>query len=158
MTLQHIILAATGVAILSSAGPATAGERINVAGTMACVNDKWDETEPNKGHKLVTYAGRCVVVPDDRAAQKYVEDCAGNYEFMPDGSWKSRGTCTVNFKGSDDKVFLDWEEGSQLKDYVYTFTGGTGKFDGSKGGGTYKTEELTSTLYGGRKDGQLELR
>ncbi len=43
-----------------SAGMAAAGESVNVAGTMACVNDKWDEKEPAKGHKLADYAGRCV--------------------------------------------------------------------------------------------------
>jgi hypothetical protein len=29
------------------------------------VNDKWDEREPDKGHKLVDYAGRCLNIPDD---------------------------------------------------------------------------------------------
>ena len=55
---------------------------------MACVIDKWDEKEPDKGHKLVDYAGRCVNIPDDPAAPKITEDCVGNYEYMPDGSWK----------------------------------------------------------------------
>lgn len=135
---------------------ASAGQAINVAGTMACVNDKWDESEPEKGRKVVDYAGRCVVIPDAADAQKYVEDCVGNYQYMPDGSWKSSGTCTAAFKGGD-KVFLTWEEGSQLKEYLYRYTGGTGKYEGAKGGGTYKTEELTTTLYGGRKAGKLEL-
>ena len=30
---------------------------------MACVNDKWDEKEPEKGHKLVDDASRCVAHP-----------------------------------------------------------------------------------------------
>jgi hypothetical protein len=40
---------------------------------------------------------------------------------------------------------------------LYEFTGGTGKYEGAKGGGAYKVDELTSTLYGGRKKGKLEL-
>ena len=34
-------------------------------GAVARVNDKWDEREPDKGHKLVDYAGRCLNIPDD---------------------------------------------------------------------------------------------
>ncbi|MDQ8700751.1 hypothetical protein [Hyphomicrobium sp. LHD-15] len=137
-------------------GMANAGQTIDVAATMACVNDKWNETEPEKGHKLAEYAGRCVVIPNDSNAKNYVEDCAGNYEYMPDGSWKGAGTCSVDLKAGDT-ISLTWEEGSHLQDYKYEYTGGTGKYKGAKGGGTYKTNELTTTLYGGRKKGNLEL-
>ena len=41
-----------------------------------------------KDHKLVDYAGRCVIIPGDAAEPKSTEDCVGNYEFMPDESWK----------------------------------------------------------------------
>ena len=58
------------------------------------MNDKWDEKEVEKGHKLVDYAGRCVNVPNDPAAPKVAEDCVGKYEYMPDGSYKGSGTCT----------------------------------------------------------------
>lgn len=137
-------------------GMATAGQTIDVAATMACVNEKWNETEPEKGHKLVEYAGRCVVIPNDTKAKNYVEDCTGNYEYMPDGSWKGGGTCSVDLKAGDT-ISLTWEEGSHLNEYKYEYTGGTGKYKGAKGGGTYKTDELTTTLYGGRKKGNLEL-
>ena len=29
---------------------------INDTGALACINDKWDEKEVDKGHKLVDYA------------------------------------------------------------------------------------------------------
>lgn len=157
MTFKQLTVAVPAAMLVLGTGVANAGQAINVAGTMACVNDKWDEREPEKGHKLAEYAGRCVVIPDDPTAQKYVEDCAGNYEFMPDGSWKGGGTCTAGFKGSADTISLTWEEGSHLKEYRYENTGGTGKYKDAKGGGTYKTDELTTTLYGGRKKGKLEL-
>ena len=116
--------------------PIRAARAIAEAGTLACVNDKWDETEPAKGHKLVDYGGRCVGVPDDPAAPKYTEDCTGKYEYMPDGSWKGAGTCTWTFKDGD-KVYDTFEEGSHLKESVYKITGGTGKYQGASGGGTY---------------------
>jgi hypothetical protein len=156
MILKYLTVVVPVSLLVLGSGVAGAGQAIDVAGAMACVNDKWNESEPGKGHKLAEYAGRCVVIPDDATAQKYVEDCAGNYEYLPDGSWKGGGTCSVAFKAGDS-VSLTWEEGSHLKEYPFTYTGGTGKYAGAKGGGTYKTEELTTTLYGGRKKGSMEL-
>jgi hypothetical protein len=72
----------------------------------------------------------------------------GKYEYMPDNSWKATGTCTDTYKGGDTK-FEAWEEGSHLKDYTYKITGGTGKYQGASGGGTYIYENLTDTLAGG---------
>jgi hypothetical protein len=52
---------------------------------------------------------------------------------------------------------MTWEEGSHLKEYTYKNTGGTGKYEGTGGGGTYKLEELTDTLLGGKYKGTIEL-
>ncbi len=54
------------------------------SGTMACVADKWNETEKEKGHKLVESSVRCVLIPDNPAAPKVTEVCPGNYEYLPD--------------------------------------------------------------------------
>jgi hypothetical protein len=35
--------------------------------------------------------------------------------------------------------------------------GGTGKFEGASGGGTYTLEELTKTLLGGKYKGSIEM-
>src|SRR6476646_9658734 len=50
----------TAAFLILGSGAAKAGQTINDVGAMACVNDKWDVKEPEKGHKLVDYAGRCV--------------------------------------------------------------------------------------------------
>jgi hypothetical protein len=50
-----------------------------------------------------------------------------------------------------------WEEGSHLKEYSYKYSGGTGKYEGAKGEGTYTTENLTDTLAGGKYKGTIEL-
>ena len=47
--------------------------------------------------------------------------------------------------------------GSQLKEYIFKFTGGTGKFEGASGGGAYFYESLTDTLAGGAYKGKLVL-
>jgi len=156
MNLKHVFVASTAAFLILGSGAAKAGQTINDAGAIACVNDKWDVKEPEKGHKLVDYAGRCVNIPDDAAAPKYTGDCVGKYEYMPDKSWKGSGTCTYTFKGGD-KLSDSWEEGSHLKEYTYKYTGGTGKYEGASGGGTYMYENITDTLAGGTYRGQLVL-
>src|SRR6476659_1162270 len=135
MNLKHLFVAVPAALLVFSSGAANAGDTINEAGAIACINDKWDEKEVEKDHKLVDYAGRCIDIPNDPAAAKYVEDCAGKYEYMPDKSWKGAGTCTDNLTGGD-KMYETWEEGSHLKEYTYKYNGGTGKYEGTSGGGT----------------------
>ena len=120
------------------------------------MTDKWDEKEVEKGHKLVDAVQRCILIPNDPAEPKFAEDCVGKYEYMPDESWKGSGTCTDNYKGGDTKTET-WEEGSHLKEYTYKITGGTGKYQGASGSGTYIYENLTDTLSGGTYKGQMIL-
>jgi len=87
--------------VLGTGTVAKAEQTIDEAGVIVCINDKWDEKEVEKGHKLVDYAGRCVDVPDDSTQEKYTEDCTGKYEYMPDGSWTGSGSCKITFKGGD---------------------------------------------------------
>jgi hypothetical protein len=156
MNMKHLLLAVPA-ALLMLGGAANAGQTINKVGALACVIDKWNEKEVDKGHKLVDYAGRCVNIPDQPAATPLAtNDCIGNYEYMPDGSWKGAGTCDVTFKG-EDKLRETWEEGSHLKESIFKITGGTGKYAGASGGGTYAYESLTDTLSGGRYDGKIIL-
>jgi hypothetical protein len=157
MNPKQLFVAVPAAILVLGSGAANAGGTINEAGAIACVNDKWKESEPDKGHKLVDLAQRCVLIPDDAAAPKATEECVGNYEYMPDQSWKGTGTCTNIYKGGD-KASLAWEEGSHLKEYTYKYTGGTGKYQGASGGGTYMYESLTDTLFGGRYKGKLELQ
>jgi hypothetical protein len=156
VNLKQLFLTVSAVLFILEDGVVHAGEPINDSGAMACVTDKWDEKEPEKGHKLVDSAMRCVLIPDDPAEKAITQDCMGKYEYMPDGSWKGTGTCTDNYPGGD-KISLTWEEGSHLKEYTYTKTSGTGKYQGVKGGGTYMYESLTDTLSGGRYKGHLVL-
>lgn len=154
--VKRLRVAAPAIVLALGCSVANAGNTIEEAGVLVCVSDKWDEKEPEKGHKLVDYAGRCVKVPDDSAAAKVTEECAGQYEYMPDESWRASGTCTATFKGGHT-ITIAWEEGSQLTENTYKATGGTGKFKGVGGGGTYKYDQLTDTLFGGRYNSKWEL-
>ena len=154
MTLKYPCVAIP--AVLLALTTANAGETVDQAGTIVCVNDKWDEKEVEKGHKLVDWAGRCVTVPDDAAVPKATAECVGKYEYMPDKSWKGTGTCTYTYKGGDT-LNDTWQEGSDLKEYTYQNTGGTGKYEGASGGGTYFYESLSDTITGGTYKGQMIL-
>ena len=156
MTSQHLAVAISAVCILGPIDFAAAGSSIEESGALSCVVDKWDEKEKEKGHKLVDYAGRCIAVPHDASTESYFEDCSGKYEYMPDGTWHGDGTCTRSLKGGD-KITDNFQEGSHLKEYTYQTTGGTGKYQGVAGSGTYTLENLTDTLGAGRFKGTLQL-
>ena len=156
MDLKQLVIVVPAALIIVGNGASTAGETINEEAAFAFVIDKSSESEPEKGHKLSQYVFRCVVIPDDPAMPKYTEECIGNYEYRPDGSWKADGACTDTYK-SGDKVFVTFQEGSHLKEKSYKISGGTGKYEGASGGGTYTDEFLTDTLTGGRTKGKMVL-
>jgi len=156
MKLNQLIIAVPAALLVLSSSVAIA-KTVNEAGALVCVTDKYTEKELEKGHKLADWVGRCVGVPDSSTAALYTEDCVGKYEFKPDQSFKGSGSCTYNFKGSDDHITDTWEEGSHLKANTFKFTGGTGKYKGATGGGTYTGDNLTDTLTGGKYKGKLQL-
>ena len=156
MSAKQIFVAVPAALLILSIGAANAGTIVDEAGAIVCVTEKWDEKKTDKGRKLVDAVQRCVIIPNDPAAPKFAEDCVGKYEYMPDNSWKGSGICTDTYKGGDKK-FDTWEEGSHLKEYTYKITGGTGKYEGASGGGTYFYESLTDTLAGGTYKGTLVL-
>ena len=55
--------------------------------------------------------------------------------------------------------YVTWYEGSHLKEYLYKITGGTGKYEGASGGGTYTSEAFkrTDTLAAGKYNATIEL-
>ena len=110
MTLRYMLVALPLALCALGHGPANAGQTIHEEADLACVVDKWDEKEPEKGHKLVDYASRCVIIPDGDAGYKAAEVCTGNFEYKSDGSWKGTGTCTDTLKGGDT-MFLDLGRG-----------------------------------------------
>jgi hypothetical protein len=63
----HLFFAVPAVLLIFGGGAAKAGQTINEEGPIVCAIDKWDESEPEKGHKLIEYAGRCVCVSNDSA-------------------------------------------------------------------------------------------
>ena len=116
MKLILLIAALPAALIFAGSGTAKAEQTIEEVGALVCVMDKWVEKELDKGHKVVDSSARCVDVPDDESDPKYTQVCPGQYEYMPDETWKAIGTCTDTYKSGDTKTEA-WEEGSALKEY-----------------------------------------
>ena len=123
-------------------------------GALALVVDKWDpKFEAETGNTLVEYAGRGLGVPDDYTEPPAEGSYVGTYTYKPDGSWTGAGSGIETFKGGDTTYYI-WEESSDnLKENTYKYTGGTGKYKGASGGGTYTLYEDVS---GGYKPGTLQ--
>ena len=71
MNLKHLFVAVPATLLVLGNGAANAGQIIDRVGAIACITDKWDEKEPEKGHKLVDSVQRCVLVQNDAAAEGY---------------------------------------------------------------------------------------
>ena len=57
MNLKQLFVAVPTTLLILGSGVANAGQTINDVGAIACVSDKWDVKEPEKGHKLIDFAG-----------------------------------------------------------------------------------------------------
>jgi hypothetical protein len=86
MNLSQLLVAMPAAFLILGSGAAIADQTVDVAGTITCVMDKWNESEPDKGHKLVDAAMRCVIIPNGSVPPKFVQDCVGKYKYMPDKS------------------------------------------------------------------------
>jgi hypothetical protein len=98
-------------------------------GALALVVDKWKVSEPE-----IEYAGRGLGIPDDDTEVPAEGSYVGTYKYK-NGSLTGSGTGTETFKGGDTTNYT-WEEGPT--EGTYKYTGGTGKYKGVSGGGTYK--------------------
>ena len=70
--------------------------------------------------------------------------CTSVGEFKDGKVVRNRGEC-VNTDGDGDRTFLTWQCTTKCPDGELTFTGGTGKYKGIKGRGTYR-ETWTSEV------------
>ena len=127
------------------------------SGKSVYIDDKPWRLE--KGQKLGDYTGRELDISDDGAATKLTGYIEGKYEST-NGSWKGSGTCTYRDQDGDE-LYESWEEEGLENKGTYKTTGGTGKYKGASGSGTYTLDPkgLAEPLSGGtyNYNGKLEL-
>jgi hypothetical protein len=135
-------------ALYCDCGKCSAVEDTMTKGGLALVVDKWDARVEN-GDTLVEYAGRGLGFPEDYAEEGAEGSYVGTYTYKPDGSWTGAGTGIETF--TDGTTYYTWEESSENltagRENTYKYTGGTGKYKGASGDGTYTLYEGVSGGY-----------
>jgi hypothetical protein len=133
---------ATSVLLMYSGDLAWAQQKIEEAGRNVAVRDN-QVSELEEGHIVVLINTKGVIMPDDPSHPFNMApiDCMGIVEELPDGTYKGNGYCT-NTDPEGDKVFSTWSESSAAESQ-YELTGGTGKFEGARGEGTYTVTEVS---------------
>jgi hypothetical protein len=99
--------------------------------------------ELDEGHSVMLTFGQGVEVAADPSMPTHMSaiDCAGMIENFPDKTYKGNGYCTLT-AADGSKLFQRWQEGTDMAEGRYETFGGTGKFEGAKGGGTYTVGEI----------------
>jgi hypothetical protein len=77
MNLKYLFVAVPAALCIAGNWTANAGQTTNEAGAIVCVNDKWDEKEVGKGHKLVDAVQRvssCRMIHRERNLSRTVSE------------------------------------------------------------------------------------
>ena len=145
MGWKFFAVAAALISLLS--GAATAGEKIEESGREAFSTQVWELLELGEGHSVALWRGQGVAYSDNPSSPLHLAtiDCAGTFEFMPDGKTEDSGHCTYTTRDGD-KLFDKWWQSPGMETARYEWIGGTGRWAGAKGGGTYRVTQLSDSL------------
>ena len=140
------------------AGAASAGERLEQSGREAFSTDVWEMLELGEGHAVALWRGHGIAYSDSPESPLHLAtiDCAGAFEFMPDGTQRDRGHCTYTTRDGD-KLFDRWWRSPDMEAARYEWIGGTGRWAGATGGGTYSVTQLDDRLLSVSYSGTLVL-
>lgn len=128
------LFAIFGLIIGSLATPAWSGEE-TASGTVTYAPASLDTVETADGGMVQRSHIMGIVLCDDPSASIHLasQDCFGTTVVSADGTVVGNGYCdAVDAEG--DRWWIWWHNGP--KGNTWGFMGGTGKYDGIKGGGT----------------------
>ncbi len=147
MNPKQLFGIAASALLLLAAGAANAGEKLEGSSQEAFNTTLWDVLELDEGHSLAWWRGEGIAFEDDPSVPMHLmaADCIGTYEFMPDETYKVTGFCTY-IDRDGDKTFLKWWDNSDMEEGRTEFIGGTGRYAGATGEGTYTGQKLSDTL------------
>ncbi len=135
VAVSTVVLFVFGIALI---GSAVAGEKINWQGTSVTTETKQIEVGDVEGHVLLILKQKQMYMLPN--GEKRVGDAVSSMELNPKmNQFSLKGVGWVVDKDGD-KVMRMHEGKPAGKDHwkgTYTYTGGTGKFEGIKGGGTW---------------------
>ena len=139
MFTKRAALAGIGASCLLGASLATAQE-VKAKGHVVYVPHSTENFKLEDGTPAMRMQSKGVVLATDPAISMHLsnQDCSGLYLMNANGTMKiASGYCDAIDK--DGHVWWIWWKGSAAGG-DWGFIGGTGKFEGIKGGGTTKTE------------------
>jgi hypothetical protein len=141
MTWSKIVAVSTAVLFvfgIAMIGSAVAGEKIKWQGTSVVTETKQMEVGDVEGHVLLILKQKQMYMLPN--GEKRVGDAVTSMELNPKmNQFSLKGVGWVVDKDGD-KIMREHEGKPAGKDHwkgTYTYTGGTGKFEGIKGGGTW---------------------
>ena len=155
-TVLTVVLFVFGIAMIDCA---VAGEKVKAYGTS--VNTKWHQIEvgDEEGHVIAVSENK-VVYFNEKTGEKATQIFTATWDFNTktgQGTLKGYGVMTSS---NGDKRFSTSEGkpvGKGNFKGTYTYTGGTGKFEGLKGGGTWDSKSLAPGISYNEVEGEREI-
>ncbi len=148
MSRYRILPAVTLVMVLIvlGANPALAGETVKYKATGTSINTKWHEIEVGytEGHVVAVFQNTQVWV-SEITGERVTAFSRGTMDLNKKSGQGTVKGYNVTTWASGDKRFGSYEGkmvGKGQWEGTYTDIGGTGKFDGCSGGGTWKSKSL----------------
>ena len=127
---------------------ANASAQTKISGTVSCAKPDQAhalEVGDRPGHMLIVQQGKCTWSKPMEIADTQTKEDVATMTIDSRGNKSTERGYVVGTTTSGDKFFVRIQATSTLKDGVvetdegkWTFTGGTGKLKGIKGGGTFK--------------------
>ena len=147
-----------GIAMIDCA---VAGEKIKV--TAAGVTTKWQQMEVSdeEGHVIAIGESKAVYFDEKTGERHHVGIGYNTYDInlkTGQGTLEGYG---VSIYPNGDKAFRTQEGKPVGKGHwkgTWTFTKGTGKYEGVKGGGTWETKSIGPGISHYNVDGEMELK
>ena len=133
---QYAVLVLTATLILGTISVAQAAEMMKMKGQDVYIQETVSKVKLADGRTMERHTLKGFSMADDPKSPFAMinQDCAEAVVISPDGSVSSGGYC--NGVDADGHVYWVSSTGDQ-KGGTWSFTGGTGKFAGIKGGGTF---------------------
>ena len=157
MKVEQLLLSGA-LALVLVAPAATASQSIDQSGTEVFTTEVWKNIELGKDRSSAIWQGLGAVEADDpeMPLHRATANCVGIYEFGPGDRSTAQGRCAYTLQDGE-KIFLEWGHDQENPQPHYRWTGGTGRYQGASGGGTYALEQLDNGLSVGTFNGTLKL-
>jgi hypothetical protein len=135
--------AVAGLLLAIGIDPGWAQQRIKETGMdVVTKNNQVYELDKGRFFVLIRENGVSIAEGPTNPLHHTLVDCVGMVEELPDKTFRAEGYCT-NTDKDGDKIFNRWSETTASAGQgSYELVGGTDKFVGAKGAGTWTATEV----------------